>query len=154
IAEVERDGATDNRLDSVACQFLRKFERPEHVVGIGERECRLAVVFGKLSQPRNLQRAFEQRIGRMNVQMHEAGFSGHWLRRSKSRPSGRVVCDGYKASGGAIGCDSATSEQWLWMAFPPTRLRASSALGPTPLRWRETGLWTQARQPLRILSGP
>jgi len=32
----------------------------------------LAIGLGELGQPRDRKRAFEQRIGRMHVQMHEA----------------------------------------------------------------------------------
>ena len=74
IAEVEAKRAADDRLDADAGQFFGKFERTEHVVGVGERQCRLTVLFRKLRQARNRQRALEQRIGRMNVQMHEGGF--------------------------------------------------------------------------------
>ena len=60
-----------------AGELLGEFERPEHVVGVGERQRRLLVGLGELGEPRDGQRAFEQRIGRMHVQMHEAGI-GTW----------------------------------------------------------------------------
>ncbi len=72
IAEVDAQRAADNRLNTRARHFLGKLERAEHVIGIGESERRLAVLFGELGQPRNGQRAFEQGVGRMHVQMHEA----------------------------------------------------------------------------------
>ena len=84
VAEVDRQRAADDRLDAGVGQFLGKFERTEHIVGVGESERRLAVLLGQLGEPRHRQRAFEQRIGRMDVQMNEAGL-GHgretrWLR--------------------------------------------------------------------------
>ncbi len=68
--------AADDRLDAGGGELVGEFQRPEHVVGVGERERRLLVGFGELGEPRNGQRAFEQRIGRMHVQMHETGI-GH-----------------------------------------------------------------------------
>ena len=43
VAEIDRQRAADDRLDADACHFLGKLERPEHVVGVGERERRLSV---------------------------------------------------------------------------------------------------------------
>ncbi len=63
--------------------FFGEFQRAEHVVGVGQRQRRLAVFFGELRQPRDGQRALEQRIGRMNVQMHEAGVGRHIDRDSR-----------------------------------------------------------------------
>ena len=60
-----------------AGHLFGEFQRAEHVVGVGQRQRRLPVLLGELRQPRNRQRAFEQRIGRMDVQMHEAGIGGH-----------------------------------------------------------------------------
>ena len=74
VAEIDGERAADDRLDAGARHFLGKFERTEHVVGVGQRQRRLAVFLGKLRQPGNRQRALEQRIGRMHVQVHEAGF--------------------------------------------------------------------------------
>ncbi len=76
IAEIDAERAADDRLDAGAGHLLGEFQRTEHVVGVGQRQRRLAVLFGKLRQPRDRQRALEQRIGRMDVQMDEAGLSG------------------------------------------------------------------------------
>jgi hypothetical protein len=84
VAKIDRHGATDDRLNPRVRQLLREFQRPEHTVGIAQGERRLPVVLCKLGQSRNRQGAFEQRVGRMNVQMHESGFTGHLLRRTKS----------------------------------------------------------------------
>ena len=77
VAEIEPERAADNRLDAVARQLFGEFQRTEHVVGVGERQRWLAVLLGEFGQPRDSQRALEQRIGRMDVQMHEAGIGGH-----------------------------------------------------------------------------
>ena len=77
VAEIERQRAADDRLDAVAGELLGEFERPEHVVGVGQRQRRLAVGLGELGELADGQRAFEQRIGGMHVQMHEAGIGGH-----------------------------------------------------------------------------
>ena len=81
IAEVDRERAANDRLDAGAGQLFGELERAEHVVGVGQRQRRLPVLLGKLRQPRNGQRALKQRVGRMHVQMHEAGFvrCGHDL---------------------------------------------------------------------------
>ena len=76
VAEIDRERAADDRLDAAARELVGKLERAEHVVGVGQREGRLAVGFRKLREPRDRQRAFEQRIGRVHVQVHEAGV-GH-----------------------------------------------------------------------------
>ena len=74
IAEIDAERAADDRLDAGARHLLGEFQRTEHVVGVGQRQRRLAVLFGKLGEARDGQRAFEQRIGGMDVQMHEAGI--------------------------------------------------------------------------------
>ena len=73
IGEVDAERAADDRLDAGGRHFLGEFQRAEHVVGVGQRQRRLAVFFGDLRQARDSQRALKQRIGRMNVQVHEAG---------------------------------------------------------------------------------
>ena len=77
--------AADDRLDAVAGHLFGEFQRTEHVVGVGQRQRRLAVLFGKLRQARDRQRAFEQRIGRVDVQMNEAEFTRHVSRHSWSK---------------------------------------------------------------------
>ena len=79
IAEIDAERAADDRLDAIARDFFRKFQRTEHVVGVGERQRRLAVLLGQLRQARDRQRTLEQRIGRMNVQVHEGEIGGHGL---------------------------------------------------------------------------
>ena len=52
-------------------ELLGEFQRPEHVVGVGERERRLLVGLRQLGQARDGERAFQQRIVRVHVQVHE-----------------------------------------------------------------------------------
>ncbi len=86
VAEIERDRAADDRLDPDARELLRELERAEHVVGVGERERRLPVRLGEIGEARDRQRTFEQRIGRVHVQVHESDVSGHeWPLRMDPR---------------------------------------------------------------------
>ena len=57
-------------------ELVGEFQRAEHVVGVGQRERGLAVRLGELRQLADGQRAFQQRIGRVHVQVHETGV-GH-----------------------------------------------------------------------------
>ena len=77
IAEVDRKRAPDDRLDADARHLLGELERAEHVVGVGERERGLPVGLRQFGEPRDRQRAFEQRVGRVNVQVDEAGVGAH-----------------------------------------------------------------------------
>ena len=76
IAEIDREFAADDRLDAVARHLVGEFQRPEHVVGVGQRQRRLAVGFRQFAELGDLDRALQQRIGRMNVEMNESG-TGH-----------------------------------------------------------------------------
>jgi hypothetical protein len=76
VAEVDGERATDDGLDAVAGELLGEFQAAEHVVGVGERQCRLLVGLRQLGEARNGKRAFEQRIGRVHVQVHEVQ-AGH-----------------------------------------------------------------------------
>jgi hypothetical protein len=75
IGEIERERAADDRLDTRPRHLVGEFKRPEHVVGVGERERGLAVGLGHLGQPRNRQGALEQGIGRVHMQVDEAQHS-------------------------------------------------------------------------------
>jgi len=57
-----------------------KLQRPEHVVGIGQRQRRLAIRLGEFAELLDFDRALQQRIGRMDVEMDESGI-GHGCRR-------------------------------------------------------------------------
>ena len=73
VAEIDGERAADDRLDAGRGDFVGEFQRSEHVVGVGERERRLLVGLGEFGQPRDRERAFQQRIGRVHVQVHEVG---------------------------------------------------------------------------------
>jgi hypothetical protein len=60
ISEVDSERTADDRLDSDARHLVGEFERPEHVVGVGERQGGLVVGLRQLRKLRNLQRSFEQ----------------------------------------------------------------------------------------------
>ena len=47
IAEIDRELAADDRLDAVAGHLVGELQRPEHVVGVGQRQRRLAVRLGE-----------------------------------------------------------------------------------------------------------
>ncbi len=76
VAEIDRQLAADDGLDAVARELVRKLQRPEHVVGVGQRQRRLAVRLGQFGQFLDLDRPLQQRIGRMNVKMDKSGV-GH-----------------------------------------------------------------------------
>ena len=76
VAEIDRQTTTDDRLNAGARHLLGEFQRTEHVVGVGERERGLAIGFRELRKARNRERALEQRIGRMHMQMNKAR-TGH-----------------------------------------------------------------------------
>ncbi len=71
VAEIDGERAADDRLDAGGGHFLGEFQRPEHVVGVGERQRCLLIGLGEISQPRERDRAFQQRIVRVHVQVHE-----------------------------------------------------------------------------------
>ena len=71
IVEIDFQGAADDRLDAFFRQRLRKFERPEKVSGVGDRQRRHGIEFCQLRQLFDRQRPFRQRIGRMDAQMDE-----------------------------------------------------------------------------------
>ena len=76
VAEIHREFAADDRLDAIARHLVGEFQRTEHVVGVGQRQCRLAVCLGEFAELRDLDRALQQRIGGMDMKMDESGI-GH-----------------------------------------------------------------------------
>ena len=50
VAEIDREFAADDRLDAVAGHLVGEFQRPEHVVGVGQRQRRLAVGLGQFAE--------------------------------------------------------------------------------------------------------
>ena len=72
VGKIKRQRAADDGLNAHAGHLLREFQRSEHVVGVGERERRLLVGLRQLGEPSNGQRAFKQRVRRVDVQVDEA----------------------------------------------------------------------------------
>ncbi len=85
VAEVDGEFAADDRLDAVARHLVGEFQRPEHVVGVGQRQRRLAIRLGQFAKLGDLDRPLQQRIGGMDVEMDESG-AGH--RAAKTSASG------------------------------------------------------------------
>ena len=52
VAEIDRHFAAGDRLDAVARELVGKLQRPEHVVGVGQRQRRLAVRLGQFRELR------------------------------------------------------------------------------------------------------
>ena len=67
IAEIDRNLAANYGLNAITGQLVRKFQRPEHIVGIGQGQRRLAIGLRQFSQLLDLDRSLQQRIGRMDV---------------------------------------------------------------------------------------
>jgi hypothetical protein len=130
VGEIDSKGAADDRLDAGAGKLLGEFERTEHVVDIGERERGLPVGLGKLGEPRDRQRPFEQRIGGMHVQMHEAGIGTHYRPRAAVR--NRCLASIGAGRGPVYRC----GEMFAAMHSPPHGLpiRTESTPAPRPGR--------------------
>ncbi len=84
--ELQRHGtaaerAANDRLDAGRRHFFGEFEPTEHVVGVGQGQRRLIIGLGVFGELDDRQRAFKQRIGGMDVQVHEAGIGAHGLPR-------------------------------------------------------------------------
>ena len=62
VAKINGERAADDRLNAVTRELLGEFQRPEHVVRVGERQCGLMVGLRQFGEPRNGERAFQQRI--------------------------------------------------------------------------------------------
>ncbi len=97
VAEIDREFAAGDRLDAVARHLVGELQRPEHVVGVGQSQRRLAVGFRKFAELGDLDRALQQRIGGMDVKMDKAGV-GHGdvgvpLPGSAGRPSQGILSD-------------------------------------------------------------
>ena len=71
VAEIDGQRAADNGLDAGSGELFGEFQRAEHVVGVGQRQRRLMIGLGEFRQLADRQRAFEQRIRRVHVQVHE-----------------------------------------------------------------------------------
>ncbi len=160
VAEIDRQRAADDRLDADAGKLVGEFQRPEHVVGIGERQRRLAVGLGELGEPRNRHRPFEERIGRVHPQVHEADFCRHGVLANPL--SGR---DGGHHDGGcpsgfrhrAAACTGSADERAVSGPPPdPARqknIKAPQSLAPRSRSFPGTARARRARRLLRQRRG-
>ena len=69
--EGQRQRAADDGLDARSGHGFGELKRAEQIVGIGQRQRRRAVGLGERHEPRDGERPFEQRIGRVHPEMHE-----------------------------------------------------------------------------------
>jgi hypothetical protein len=98
IAEIDRHRAAGNGLDTVGRELVRKLQRAEHVVVVGQRQRGLMIGLGKFSQLADRHRPLQQRISRMHVQMNESG-----VRRGRLRHNGFGHCGPWQPSRSFIG---------------------------------------------------
>ena len=102
VAEIDRKFAADDRLDAVSRHLVGEFQRPEHVVGVGQRQRRLPVGLGEFAKLGDLDRALQQRIGGMDVEMDESG-----ARHARVWLPGFVAIDGLRGDGAVPASDLA-----------------------------------------------
>ncbi len=94
VAEIDADLQADDGLDALLRCLLRKLERAEEVVGVGQRQRRHAVGLRQLGQHGDRQGPFQQREGGVGVEMNEAHVSvdgGHAMLRLRPEPPSRVL---------------------------------------------------------------
>ena len=151
IGEIDRKLHAGDRLDAGARQLLGEFECAEQVVGIGQRHRRLAVAGRELGERADLDRAFEQRIARMDMEVDEADLVlnlcivfavGHRALRRAVHSAAKL--------GGRI-CADSQFRSMLRTAYgaPPLPGRAGpSARLWMPARWRSTAA-TRRRSDMR-----
>ena len=60
IAKVDGERASNDRLDTGACELVGEFECAEQIIGIGERERRLTIGLGELGKPPDRHCALEE----------------------------------------------------------------------------------------------
>ena len=71
VAEIDLQRAADDRLDAGFRQLVGELERPEQVVGVGQPNCGKAARRRQLGELGDGDGAFQQRIGRMHLEVHE-----------------------------------------------------------------------------------
>ena len=71
IAEIDLQRAADDRLDAGLGQLVGELERAEEVVGVGEADRGKALRRRQLGEPGDGDGAFQQRVGRVHLEMHE-----------------------------------------------------------------------------------
>ena len=94
VTEGDRQLNADDRLNAGLRQLFREFQRAEQVVGVGDGQRRHAVGACEGRQLADRHRAFAQRVGRVDVQVDEAGPGRRARRRrrlARARRPGLVV---------------------------------------------------------------
>jgi hypothetical protein len=76
ILEVDGQRHADDRLDAGVGQFVGEFQSAVEVIRVGQPHCREAERVGKLGELTDGQRTFQQRVGGVHLEMHEARFRG------------------------------------------------------------------------------
>ena len=69
--EIDIQRHADNGLDAGVRELVGELQRAEQIAGVGEAERRQLVRRGELGQRRDRQRALEQGIGRVDLEVHE-----------------------------------------------------------------------------------
>ncbi|CEG07881.1 hypothetical protein BN961_01287 [Afipia felis] len=90
VAEIDCERTADDRLNADAREFLGELQHAEHVVAVGQRQCRLVIGLRKLGELGNLHRALQQRVSRVDVKMDKSGRS-HPGRLSRAGELKRVA---------------------------------------------------------------
>ncbi len=98
--EVDGEADADDRLDAGTRELVGKFQRPEQIVGVGERDGRKAELGRAFCQCTDRQGAFEQRISRMHLEVHEGRGAGRGSR-------GNRLCHGQRLLQGAPATNAA-----------------------------------------------
>ena len=72
IAEIDLQRAADDRLDAGVRELVGELQRPEQVASVRQPDRGIALRHRQLGDPGVGDGAFQQRIGRMHLQVHEA----------------------------------------------------------------------------------
>ena len=76
LREIDVQSHADDRLDAGLRELVGELERAEEVVGIGQAQRRQLVRRGELGELRDRQRTLEQRVRRMDLEVHELRVRG------------------------------------------------------------------------------
>ncbi len=71
LGEIDVQGHADDGLDAGVRELVGELQRAEEVVGIGEPESRQLVGCGELGELWDRERTLEQRIGGVDLEVHE-----------------------------------------------------------------------------------
>ena len=100
LREIDVQSHADDRLDAGLRELVGELERTEEVVGIGQAQRRQLVRRGELGELRDRQRTLEQRVRRMDLEVHEFRRRGR-LSVGSGRRATRSVHAAYLDHGAA-----------------------------------------------------